>query len=360
MTKTVLPVSFYFGANNKQGYCSLFENTYNPYQEGNHLILKGGPGTGKSTIMKRIAEKMEKRGYYVERGFCSADPESLDIVLVPEINFSIVDGTSPHTMDPTLPGVTEHIVDLSVAWDKNYLKGHIDEIAELTLANKNQHKKAADYMMLASTIETQNVLLCTHHIDKEKVDRYVKRLKSRVIPKRVDYKPGAVHKRFLSAITPDGVDMRHESVVALAESIVTIEDEYGVVAPFIIDKIGDYAVEMGYDIFKCYCPLFPQFKAEHIIIPALKTAVVTENSYHYSIDDESKHIHAQRFMNKEGLDSVKEKLLFGKKAKKELINEAVKKMSLAKDLHDRLEEYYIKATDFDTINEISERILSKI
>lgn len=360
MTKTVLPVSFYFGANNKQGYCSLFENTYNPYKEGNHLILKGGPGTGKSTIMKRIAEKMEKRGYYVERGFCSADPESLDIVLVPEINFSIVDGTSPHTMDPTLPGVTEHIVDLSVAWDKGYLKSHLEEIGELTLANKGQHKKAADYMMLASTIETQNVLLCTPHIDREKLDRYVKRLKGRVIPQRADYKPGAVYKRFLSAITPEGVDVRHESVVALAESIVTIEDEYAVVSPYIIDKIGDYAVEMGYDIFKCCCPLFPQFKAEHIIIPALKTAVVTENSYHYSIDDESKHVHAQRFMNKEGLDAVKEKLQFGKKAKKELINEAVKKMSLAKDLHDRLEEYYIKATDFDTINEISEKIIAKI
>ena len=46
MTKTVLPVSFYFGANNKEGYCSLFGGTYNPYTEGNHLILKGGPGTG--------------------------------------------------------------------------------------------------------------------------------------------------------------------------------------------------------------------------------------------------------------------------------------------------------------------------
>lgn len=360
MTKTVLPVSFYFGANNKQGYCSLFENTYNPYKEGNHLILKGGPGTGKSTLMKRVADKMEKRGYYVERGYCSADPESLDIVLVPEINFSIVDGTSPHTMDPTLPGVTEHIVDLSVAWDKTYLKGHVGEIGELTLDNKNQHKKAADFLMLASTIETQNVLLCSKYTDKEKLERYIKRTANRIIPERTDYKPGNVHKRFLSAITPEGVDVRHESVVALAEKIVTIEDEFGVVAPFIMNKIADYAVEMGYDIYKCYCPLFPMVKAEHIIIPQLKTALMTENSYHYSIDDESKHIHAARFTDREGVQSIKEKLQFGKKAKKELINEAVKKMSLAKDLHDRLEEYYIKSTDFDTINEISEKIISKI
>ncbi len=360
MTKTVLPVSFYFGANNKKGYCSLFGDTYDPYIKGNHLILKGGPGTGKSTLMKRIADKLEKRGYYVERGFCSADPQSLDIVLVPEINFSVVDGTSPHTMDPTLPGVTEHIVDLSVAWDKNYLKGHIDEIGELTQSNKQQHKKTADYLMLASAIETQNVLLCTDCVDKEKLQRYIKRLKARIVPERADYKPGRVHKRFLSAVTPDGVDVRYDSVVALAEKIVTIEDEYGVVAPYIAEKISDFAIEQGYDVYKCFCPLFPDFKAEHIIIPELKTALFTENSYHFSIDDESKRIHAGRFMDKEGFSVKREKLLFGKKAKKELINEAVRTMSLAKDIHDRLEEYYIKATDFNIINEISENIIGRL
>ena len=360
MTKTVLPVSFYFGANNKEGYCSLFGGTYNPYTEGNHLILKGGPGTGKSTLMKCVADKMEKRGYYVERGYCSADPQSLDLVLVPEINFSIVDGTAPHTMDPTLPGVTEHVVDLSVAWDKTYLKGHLSEIGELTLANKGQHKRAAEFLMLASTIETQNLLLCSKYIDREKLQRYVSRLKRRIFAESADHKPGRIHKRFLSAITPDGVDMQYDSVVALAESIVTIEDEYGIVAPFIMDKLADYGVEMGYDVYKCYCPLFPTVKVEHVIIPQLKTAIVTENSYHYSIDDQSKHVHASRFTDREGMQGIREKLLFGKKAKKELVNEAVRKMSLAKDFHDRLEEYYIKATDFDVINEISDKIISGI
>ena len=64
MKKTVLPVSFFFGANNRAGYCSLFDTLYDPYAEGKHLILKGGPGTGKSTLMNRVAEKAEKKGYY--------------------------------------------------------------------------------------------------------------------------------------------------------------------------------------------------------------------------------------------------------------------------------------------------------
>ncbi len=359
MTKTILPVSFFFGANNKQSYCSLYSDLYNPYEKGHHLIIKGGPGTGKSTLMKKVADKFEKKGLYVERGYCSADPESLDVVAVPDLNYSIFDGTSPHTFDPTLPGVNEHIVDLSVAWDKEYLSLHREEIAELTKKNKEMHAKAADFLKVASALETQNVALTNSFTDWEKVRRYALRLSNRLVSDRKDKERGKVHKRFLSAITPDGIVVEYDSVVALAETIVTIKDEFSAVAPFVADYVGEYALNMGYDVYKCYCPLFPLYKVEHIIIPELKVAVFTENSYHLSIDDYGNKTHVSRFFDKAAYNINKEKLAFRKKAKKELIEEAVRKMSIALDIHNRLEEYYIKATDFEKIDEISEKILKE-
>ncbi len=360
MTKTILPVSFFFGANNKIKYCSLFDDLYNPYEKGTHLILKGGPGTGKSTLMKKIAQKLENKGYFVERGYCSADPTSLDVVLAPEINFSVFDGTSPHTFDPTLPGVSEHIVDLGAAWDRKYLKGHINEISELTLSNKAQHKKVADFMKVASQIETRNVLMCAEFTDTEKVERFAKRLANRLIPTKKNVEKGKIHKRFLSAVSPDGIVVQHDSVVALAENIVTIEDEYSAVSPYIAEVVCNFAVDKGYDVYACFCPLFPNHKIEHVIIPELKTAIFTENSYHYSIDEAGKRIHASRFYDKSAFTNNKEKLAFFRKTKKELVDEAVRKLSLAKDIHDRLEDYYIKATDFNVINEIGEKILKAI
>lgn len=357
MTKSILPVSFFFGANNKTAYCSLFEGLYDPYKKGKHLILKGGPGTGKSTLMKKVAEKLEQEGLFVERGYCSADPGSLDIVLAPEINFSILDGTSPHTFDPTLPGVSQHIVDLGTAWNREYLNEHIAEIGELTASNKALHKKVADFMSVAARFETQNALICAEFTDDEKLQRYVKRLVKRIIPAKNKGEKGKLHKRFLSAVSPDGIVVQHDSVVALAENIITVEDEFCAVAPYIAEYVANYAVAMGYDVYACYCPLFPRFKTEHVIIPELKVAIFTENSYHCSIDETGKRVHATRFYDKEAFDKNKEKLNFNKRAKKELIDEAVRKLSLAKDVHDRLEEYYIKATDFDVINEIGEKVI---
>ncbi len=360
MKKTILPVSFFFGANNKAGYCSLYNTVYDPYIEGKHIILKGGPGTGKSTLMRKVAEKAERKGYYVERGFCSADPNSLDLVLVPEINFSICDGTAPHTFDPKMPGVSEHIVDLGVAWDRKYLNSHIYEIGELMKENSLQHKKTTDFLKVASQIELESTALCAGAIDEEKLMRYVKRLSNRVIPEKKSDNQGEIRKRFLSAVSPDGVDVRYETIVALSEKIITIEDEFSVVSPFIAEYVSAYAVNNGYDVYQCFCPLFPESKIEHIIIPELKTAIFTQNSYHYSIDDGERCVHASRFYDKELFDKNKEKLIFQKKAKRELIDEAVRKLSIAKALHDQLEDYYIKATDFDIINDIGEKILRSI
>lgn len=360
MTKSILPVSFFFGANNKTRYCSLFEGLYDPYQKGKHLILKGGPGTGKSTLMKKIADKLEQKGQFVERGYCSADPGSLDIVLAPEMNFSVLDGTSPHTFDPTLPGVSQHIVDLSAAWDRAYLNEHIAEIGELTAGNKGIHKKVADFMNVASRFETHNALICAEFTDTEKLQRYANRLANRIIHEKNKGEKGKFYKRFLSAVSPEGIVVQYDSVVALSENIITIEDEFCAVAPYIAEYVANYAVEKGYDVYACYCPLFPRYKIEHIIIPELKVAIFTENSYHYSIDEMEKRVHASRFYDKVAYDKNKQKLSFNKKAKKELIDEAVRKLSLAKDVHDRLEEYYIKATDFDIINEIGEKILQSL
>ena len=357
MKSTLLPISFFFGANNKYGYCSLYKELYSPYIEGRHLILKGGPGTGKSTLMKRVADTLEKNGYYVERGFCSADPNSLDIVLAPEINFSILDGTAPHTIAPTLPGVTEHIVDLSVAWNKSLLQSHTKEIAELSKANSFQHKKCTDFLKVASQFEKESASLCLTFVDEEKLQRYAKRLANRIISERKCVEKGKVNKRFLSAISPYGITVQYETIVALSEKIITIEDEFGVVAPFITEYVSNFAILNGYDVYQCFCPLFPTSKIDHIIIPELKISLFTENSYHYSIDDGEKTIHASRFYIKEKYNANKEKLSLQKKAKNELINEAVKKMNSAKNIHDKLEEYYIHATDFEIVNNVSEQIL---
>jgi hypothetical protein len=66
------------------------------------------------------------------------------------------------------------------------------------------------------------------------------------------------------------------------------------------------------------------------------------------------------YLNKEALYEMKETLNFNKKAQAEMLSEAVRKISVAKGIHDRLEDYYIRATDFSVIEEMTEKLMKEI
>ena len=51
---------------------------------------------------------------------------------------------------------------------------------------------------------------------------------------------------------------------------------------------------------------------------------------------------------------------FAKRAQKDMVDEAVRKLSLAKDLHDRIEEYYGKATDYTVVDSLADAVLKSL
>ena len=73
-------------------------------------FIKGRPGTGKSTFLKKIASEAIRRGFDTEIYHCSSDPKSLDLVAVRELDFCLFDSTAPHVYYPSLPG--DEIIDI--------------------------------------------------------------------------------------------------------------------------------------------------------------------------------------------------------------------------------------------------------
>ena len=92
------------GGNTSEGFYSYYDYVLPQERAERIFILKGGPGVGKSTFMKKIAEEMLNRGYDVEYMHCSSDPSSLDGIVVPAKNVAVIDGTAPHVIDPKNPG----------------------------------------------------------------------------------------------------------------------------------------------------------------------------------------------------------------------------------------------------------------
>ncbi len=63
-------------------------------------FIKGRPGTGKSTFLKKLASALCDGGYDCEVYHCGFDPASLDMVVCRELDFCVFDSTSPHEKFP--------------------------------------------------------------------------------------------------------------------------------------------------------------------------------------------------------------------------------------------------------------------
>lgn len=93
-------IQYFLGANSPTGFYSLYDHLLSPEEASRICILKGGPGCGKSTLMRAIGRLAQEQGFQAEYILCSGDPDSLDAVVLPQLRTALVDGTAPHGVVP--------------------------------------------------------------------------------------------------------------------------------------------------------------------------------------------------------------------------------------------------------------------
>lgn len=351
--------SFYLGANTPLGFYSLFDELYNPDEDWRMYIIKGGPGTGKSTLMKKAAAECDKRGLYCERIFCSSDPDSLDGVIIPSLKVAVADGTSPHTLEPKYPGAVESTLDLGQFRNDSVLKENREEIIRLTKENSYRHKKCIDFLSAAKAAQNDTLAVALSAMRIERLHKFSEKLAANKLKSFSDGL-GKVQKRFLGAVTPVGITMFYDTFADLCENKIVLNDSYGCASGVIIKILSMKAVEQGLDCILCYCTQSPQFNPEHLIIPSLSLGFFTSNAYHNSQFENVQKIDCSRFFNSELLSRHKNRLAFNRRSRDDFLSAAIERLKEAKAIHDELESYYISSMDYDGLQEYSERVINEI
>ena len=139
MKKTI--PTYFAAANSYKGFISYFDKVFDSKDYDRIFVLKGGPGTGKSSLMRRVSEYFSQNNFYVEEILCSSDPSSLDGVIGTKNGrkFAIIDGTAPHERDAVIPGAIDEIINLGGNWDERWLIGKRTEILNLTKEKKKTY-----------------------------------------------------------------------------------------------------------------------------------------------------------------------------------------------------------------------------
>lgn len=144
---------YFAAANGYAGFRSYFDGIFAPERFARIFVLKGGPGTGKSTLMQKFASHFFEKGCEVDAILCSSDSDSLDgVILGGKRKIAILDGTAPHTRDTLLPGAVDELVDLGCAWNSAYLAARRGEIAALQAQKKDRYQNAYENLNIAGHI----------------------------------------------------------------------------------------------------------------------------------------------------------------------------------------------------------------
>lgn len=346
-------IKYFLAANSCDGFISYFDTCYDPKDGWRAYVIKGGPGTGKSSFMKKIAKRAEEEGYSVHLCPCSSDPDSLDAVVIPKLKVSVLDGTAPHVIDPKYPGAVENILNFGDFWDKEKLVVKRKDIIKLTDKNKALHKTASALLKSAGTLIKENRSRAAKNIDTEKAKSYANALAKKYLKEKGSARGEYI--RFLSAVSPKGVVNFEETVYAFCDKTVIISDDTGVVSSMIFDYLREKALERQLEIITFKNPFLPNV-TEHILIPELGVAFLRESKY-FGFKTDSRRIHAKRFMNNW---EISKKAKINYKTAKMLIDFAVDTLKNAKSVHDELEENFIGAMDYQRIDCFTEKFCDNL
>lgn len=348
------------GNNTSQGFYSFYDYIVPP-NANRVLIIKGGPGVGKSTFMRMIADEMLKRGFDVELHCCSADVASLDGVVIPRLGVAIIDGTAPHVLDPKYPGALEEIIYLGEYWESEQIRPYKAQIIELTRESSRLYKRAYRFLEAA-----QLVYRDWEEANMEAMDfAYANQQANQVIREILNDSPvssvvGRERHLFARAITPEGMLNYVDTIIGPCSRKYVIEGEPGTGKSTLIQKVANAALERGFTVEMYHCPLNPE-KVEHIVIEELSVALTKSIEPHRYIPATGDTIiNLNQGLNPEVVAKYTALIKEVREMFFTLFNQAIKFIGRAKEHHDKLETYYTPYMDFAAIARRREAILQEI
>lgn len=352
--------NYYAGGNTAKGFHNLFDSNLKNLER--LFILKGGPGTGKSTLMKKIGEQWLDKGFNIEFIHCASDNNSIDGVIIRDLQVGIVDGTAPHVIEPTAPGAVEEYVNLGDAWDSKKLARHKDEI--LKLSNQISDSFQTAYALFAQGLKIHDEweVFYIQNMDFVEANKLTEELIEEFFGGvSLNKKSNVVH-RFLGAATPKGPVDFIQNLTADIENRYFLKGRPGSGKSTMLKKIAANAENLGYDVEIYHCGFDPN-SLDMIICREIGVAIFdsTAPHEHFPDRDTDKVVDMYTRAIKPGTDEkyadkISEiQLRYSAKMK-----EATSYLAKAKELHDQLENVYIEAMDFSVLNIKQEEIINEI
>ena len=344
---------FYFlGANSGEGFASLY-SSFPPEKDTMLHIIKAGPGTGKSTFMRKIGKKAEEAGLDVEYVLCSGDPQSLDGVYVPQWKTAWVDGTAPHVGEPVLFGVNSDYVNLGIFLRQPFSPAEAEKLEKLQRSYKQQYREAYEILAAAEHLQQGCIPDFFGENGRAAICRRMHGILNRNLRNPASGL-GRERRFFLRAISCQGDYRLNRQIQELCKQIIQVDSGLSGLDPA-LQYTAREARKRGVDVIACPSPLRPQ-ELEALLIPSEGLAFVGSD---WDFEG-ARGVHIDNLADVKLLQARRNLLREGKKLEKKTMELAFAKLHQAKALHDEMEELYQSHMDFPALSRFTDRYLQEL
>lgn len=183
--ETTAADTYFAGGNSPDGYKPLPGGVFRESEFDKLYILKGGPGTGKSTLIAEIGRRCAALGAKTAFYCCGSDPASFDGIVISHGNrrIGILDGTPPHTQEPLFPGVLGEYVNLGAFWDSGKLEAHRGEALALASRKALFFAEAWRALGAADLVDRSLEEICRGAVKTEKMEAAAARFVGTIRPR---------------------------------------------------------------------------------------------------------------------------------------------------------------------------------
>ena len=349
--KSSMQKEFFASANTYFGFKSYFGEIFNSAEYDRIFVLKGGPGTGKSTLLKKICNDFALGDLTIERFRCSSDEESLDGLIIENDGkrVAVIDGTAPHERDAVIPGAVDTLVNLGEAINNDAISKYKSTVLELNEKKKSSYRKAYNNLYKSSIFYTNIKAEIVSRMNNDKVKREIETLISLLDPS----KNNATGIRLLGAFSKRGKTFLDTLLHSVSRRFY-VSGAYGCDTVF-LTSLADFLVKIGVPFIKIVSALDPE-STEGIYFTHDDALIVRASDELASLDTRMLF----GINEKNAISDELKALDFGMKSFEEMAKNA---LAEASKYHFELEDVYKSSVDFkiiDTKYEYIKEGISKI
>ncbi|MBR2942066.1 MAG: hypothetical protein IKB82_01580 [Clostridia bacterium] len=345
--------SLFPGAMGPDGFISCFDHLIEEPLLRRKIVLKGGPGVGKSTFMRRIHAALCADGTPSTLYFCSGDPDSLDAVAIPQAGLLILDGTAPHIIDPQIPGARDSIINLGEYLDETAICPRLAHIRVCMKDHAAASRRARACMQAACAMSRDNAAIAESALDARRMAQMTRALIHAALDTQAQPQEAPTARPVITdAVTPKG------EICLIPENpqprVIHIAAHWAMDVTPVLREVSHAARTAGFSVEEHICPTVPG-RLLHLSIPALGVLLTTselpasEQTFDFAACLPQSSLLRHETTLEQGRASIKLHL-----------HRAVSHMAQAKQLHDELEAFYVPNMDFSRWQERLDSTLASL